>query len=59
MDALAVPASALYANDIADQLDLPGGAGVVMPNDPTNESRAVKLLAPKGLVEEIRNPITL
>jgi hypothetical protein len=32
---------------------------VAIPSDPTNESRALKLLASKGLIEVTDNPITL
>lgn len=54
-----LPPMALYSNDIAELQDLPDGASIAIPNDPTNESRALKLLAAKGLIEVTENPITL
>lgn len=54
-----LPSMALYSNDIAELPDLPDGASIAIPNDPTNESRALKLLAAKGLIEVTENPITL
>lgn len=48
---------ALYSNDIAEFQDLPDGASIAIPNDPTNESRALKLLASKGLIEVTETPL--
>lgn len=54
-----LPPMALYSNNFPDLAALPDGASVAIPNDPTNESRALKLLASKGLIEVSENPITL
>lgn len=42
---------ALYANDYDAVEDLPDGATISIPNDPTNEARALALLARAGLIE--------
>lgn len=54
-----LPPMALYSNDIATLAELPEGASIAVPNDPTNEGRALLLLASKGLIEVKDNPITL
>ena len=54
-----LPPMALYSNNVASLEELPDGASIAIPNDPTNESRALKLLASKGLIEVSDNPITL
>ncbi|MFB9163411.1 MetQ/NlpA family ABC transporter substrate-binding protein [Arthrobacter psychrochitiniphilus] len=54
-----LPPMALYSNDIATLSELPDGASIAVPNDPTNEGRALLLLASKGLIEVKENPITL
>ncbi|MDB6176252.1 MetQ/NlpA family ABC transporter substrate-binding protein [Paracoccus sp. Z330] len=40
----------IYSNKIADMADLPEGAKVAIPNDPTNGGRALLLLQDLGLV---------
>lgn len=45
---------AIYSNDIKDIKDIkdiPNGAKIAIPNDATNESRALDLLAKAGLIE--------
>ena len=42
---------AIYSNKIKDLKDLPNGATVAVPNDPTNESRSFDLLEKAGLVK--------
>ncbi|WP_127130120.1 MetQ/NlpA family ABC transporter substrate-binding protein [Georgenia sp. SYP-B2076] len=54
-----LPPMALYSNDYDAVEDLPDGATVAIPNDPTNEGRALKLLAEHGLIEVTENPITI
>lgn len=46
---------AAYSNKIKDLKDLPEGAIVALPNDPTNLGRALLLLQSKGLIK-LRNP---
>jgi D-methionine transport system substrate-binding protein len=40
----------LYSASITDIADLPNGATIAIPNDPTNEGRALLLLAARGLI---------
>lgn len=54
-----LPPMSLCSNDVKSLDALPDGASVAIPNDSTNESRALKLLASKGLIEVTENPITL
>jgi D-methionine transport system substrate-binding protein len=54
-----LPPMALYSNGVKSLDALPEGASVAIPNDPTNEARALKLLASKGLIDVSENPITL
>lgn len=54
-----LPPMALYSNEIAALSDLPDGASIAIPNDPTNEGRALLLLASEGLIEVKDKPITL
>lgn len=54
-----LPPMALYSNKTATLAELPEGASIAIPNDPTNEGRALLLLASKGLIEVKENPITL
>ncbi|HEH4624272.1 TPA: MetQ/NlpA family ABC transporter substrate-binding protein [Campylobacter coli] len=42
---------AIYSNDIKDIKDIPNDAKIAIPNDATNESRALDLLAKAGLIE--------
>ncbi|MFE6164431.1 MetQ/NlpA family ABC transporter substrate-binding protein [Streptomyces sp. NPDC056486] len=45
-----LPALGVYAKKTKDIADLPTGATVAVPNDTTNEGRALQLLASKGLI---------
>ena len=42
---------ALYSKEFESLADLPDGATISIPNDPTNEARALALLAREGLIE--------
>ncbi len=42
---------ALYSKEFESLADLPDGATISLPNDPTNEARALALLAREGLIE--------
>ncbi|MHB1288967.1 MetQ/NlpA family ABC transporter substrate-binding protein [Georgenia sp.] len=54
-----LPPMGLYSNEYSTLEDLPDGASIAIPNDPTNEGRALKLLAERGLIEVTEEPITL
>ncbi|HLT85321.1 MAG TPA: MetQ/NlpA family ABC transporter substrate-binding protein [Phototrophicaceae bacterium] len=54
-----LPRMGLYSNDYSSLDELPDGASVAIPNDPTNEGRALKLLAAHGLIEVTDEPITI
>lgn len=54
-----LPRMGLYSNDFGSLEELPDGASVAIPNDPTNEGRALKLLAAHGLIEVTEEPITV
>lgn len=41
----------LYSNSVKDVKDIPDGAIVAVPNDPTNGGRGLALLAKSGLIE--------
>ena len=41
----------VYSNDLKDLASLPDGAKVAIPNDPTNGSRALELLAKNGIIK--------
>ncbi|MFG2499066.1 MetQ/NlpA family ABC transporter substrate-binding protein [Streptomyces sp. NPDC048441] len=45
-----LPAIGVYANKTKDVTELPAGATVAVPNDTTNEGRALQLLASKGVI---------
>ncbi|MFE0137983.1 MetQ/NlpA family ABC transporter substrate-binding protein [Streptomyces sp. NPDC059037] len=45
-----LPPMGVYANKTKDVADLPAGATVAVPNDTTNEGRALQLLASKGVI---------
>jgi len=54
----------VYSNKIKSLDELKDGAKVTIPNDPTNESRALDVLATAGLIEldsavELRTPIDI
>lgn len=46
-----LPAAAYHSRDYASFDELPDGARIAIPNDPTNEGRALKMLAAAGLIE--------
>ncbi|MWV48306.1 MetQ/NlpA family ABC transporter substrate-binding protein [Rathayibacter sp. VKM Ac-2803] len=46
-----LPAAAFYSESLESLDDLEDGATVAIPNDPTNEGRALKLLASEGIIE--------
>jgi len=51
----------IYSKKIKSLDDLPQGASMSLPNDPTNEGRALKLLAKLGMitVKNLKNPCLL
>lgn len=54
-----LPSAAFYS-DMVDSLDdLKKGAKIAVPNDPTNEGRALKILAAEGLIETTDEPTTI
>lgn len=54
-----LPSAAFYSNTVASLDDLENGATIAIPNDPTNEGRALKILADEGLIETTENPTSL
>ncbi|MGW1023461.1 MetQ/NlpA family ABC transporter substrate-binding protein [Streptomyces sp. NPDC002577] len=46
-----LPPMGVYSKKVEDVADLPDGATVTVPNDTTNEGRALKLLAAQGVIE--------
>lgn len=46
-----LPSAAFYSNTITSLDDLKDGAKIAIPNDPTNEGRALGMLAEEGLIE--------
>lgn len=42
---------AVYSNKIKDLKDLKNGATIAVPNDPTNEARALRLLEKQGIIK--------
>ncbi|HIY67299.1 MAG TPA: MetQ/NlpA family ABC transporter substrate-binding protein [Candidatus Agrococcus pullicola] len=46
-----LPAAAFHSREYTSFDDLPDGATIAVPNDPTNEGRALKMLAAAGLIE--------
>ncbi|OEW18082.1 methionine ABC transporter substrate-binding protein [Campylobacter sp. BCW_6879] len=51
LGAIALVPMAIYSNSIKDIKDIPNGAKIAIPNDATNESRALDLLAKANLIE--------
>ena len=41
----------VYSNDLKDLASLPNGSKETIPNDPTNGSRALELLAKNGIIK--------
>jgi len=54
-----LPSAAFYSDELTDIKDLEDGARIAIPNDPTNEGRALKILASAGLIEITDEPTTL
>lgn len=54
-----LPVAAFYSNTVTDIGDLASGAKIAIPDDPTNEGRALEMLAAEGLIETKENPSTL
>ncbi|ALJ18511.1 MetQ/NlpA family ABC transporter substrate-binding protein [Microbacterium sp. No. 7] len=46
-----LPSAAFYSNKVKSFDELEEGASIAIPNDPTNEGRALKMLAAEGLIE--------
>ncbi|MDG4862656.1 MetQ/NlpA family ABC transporter substrate-binding protein [Streptomyces sp. T-3] len=46
-----LPPMGVYSKGVKDVTKLPAGATVAVPNDATNEARALQLLASKGVIE--------
>lgn len=46
-----LPSAAFYSDKVTSLDDLKDGAKIAIPNDPTNEGRALKILASEGLIE--------
>ncbi|WP_306233256.1 MetQ/NlpA family ABC transporter substrate-binding protein [Agrococcus beijingensis] len=46
-----LPAAAFYSESLSSLDDLEDGASIAIPNDPTNEARALEILAAEGLIE--------
>ncbi|WP_261164479.1 MetQ/NlpA family ABC transporter substrate-binding protein [Microbacterium sp. Marseille-Q6965] len=54
-----LPPLALYSETFESLEDLPEGATIALPNDASNESRALLLLASAGLIETTDAPTTI
>ncbi|MDN4639097.1 MetQ/NlpA family ABC transporter substrate-binding protein [Agreia sp. PsM10] len=54
-----LPSAAFYSDTITSLDDLKDGAKIAIPNDPTNEGRALKILASEGLIEVTDEPTVL
>jgi len=54
-----LPSAAFYSDKVTSLDDLKDGARIAIPNDPTNEGRALKMLAAEGLIEVTDSPTTL
>lgn len=54
-----LPPLALYSESVENIDDLPDGATIALPNDASNESRALLLLAGAGLIETTEKPTTI
>lgn len=54
-----LPSAAFYSDKVDSIDDLEDGAKIAIPNDPTNEGRALKILAAEGLIETTEEPTTL
>jgi len=54
-----LPSAAFYSDKVDSLDDLDDGAKIAIPNDPTNEGRALKILAAEGLIETTDEPTKL
>lgn len=54
-----LPAAAFYSETLTSLDELEDGATIAIPNDPTNEGRALGLLAQEGLIEIAEGATTL
>jgi len=54
-----LPPLALYSRTVDSLADLPEGASIALPNDASNESRALLLLAGAGVIETTDEPSTV
>ena len=54
-----LPSAAYYSDKVTSLDDLEDGARIAVPNDPTNEGRALKMLAGEGLIELADEPTSL
>jgi D-methionine transport system substrate-binding protein len=54
-----LPPLALYSKEYDDLADLPDDATIAIPNDASNEGRALLLLASEGLIETTDAPTTV
>lgn len=54
-----LPTAAFYSSKITSLDELKDGAKIAIPNDPTNEGRALKILAAKDLITVSDNPTVL
>lgn len=54
-----LPTAAFYSTKISSLDELEDGASIAIPNDPTNEGRALKMLAAEGLIEATDDVVDL
>ncbi|MHA6667862.1 MetQ/NlpA family ABC transporter substrate-binding protein [Homoserinimonas sp. A447] len=54
-----LPSAAFYSDKVDSIEELEDGAKIAIPNDPTNEGRALKILAAERLIETTDEPTTL
>ena len=54
-----LPTAAFYSDKVSSLDELEDGAEIAIPNDPTNEGRALKILAAEGLIKTTDEPTVL
>lgn len=54
-----LPVAAFYSNTLTSLDQLADGAKIAIPDDPTNEGRALEMLAAEGLIRTSENPSVL
>ncbi|TFB77389.1 MetQ/NlpA family ABC transporter substrate-binding protein [Cryobacterium glaciale] len=59
LGAIYLPSAAFYSDKVTSVDDLEDGARIAIPNDPSNEGRALEMLAAEGLIEVAASPTTL